>query len=240
MFAFIPEEQSILRAVSEDGAIKKSIEEQYWGEISNLELQNELEFSTFWTRRVVARIGNYIEGHKAIEDAKLKDQLSDLLSNYLAKDLLRDSISKARSQGLVCSRKTKKNMQKLEGALQKTSDLSSVLSAVEKFNNKQGVHNATSLVDAKNGLTDDMTRKIQKQSDGPTLFLLLVTILFARHHPGVIYATGRFAPKLLKLLKPTLNTETYETLEKWKDMAKAGSLTREDRDGMKRMAGEAS
>jgi hypothetical protein len=83
----------------------------------------------------------------------------------------------------------------------------------------------------------DMARRMQKQkkSDGPLLFLTLVVFLFAKHNAGVVYATGKFAPKLLKQLKTVLDAEQYAQLEVWKEAAKAGTLSAEDRDAMKQM-----
>jgi hypothetical protein len=87
-------------------------------------------------------------------------------------------------------------------------------------------------------MMDDMLRRLQKQkaSDGPVLFLMLVIVLFAKRYDGVVYATGKFAPKLLKQLKGNMTEEQYQTVEKWKEAAKTSSLTAEDRADMVRMA----
>lgn len=239
ILAFIPEDQRILRAVAEENKVKKAVEEQYWSEIANLESVNEAEFSVFWVERVVSRLNNYAEGVKALDDAKLRDQLSELLLDYVTKELIPESISKASSKGLLCSRKTKKNVQKLEANLQGKADFSATSMAIEKFATKQGIPKLedASLTKWKNAQMSDIIRKMNKQSDGPTLFLTLVIALLAKHSPGVLYATGKFAPKLLKQLKHLLSAEDYEQLEKWKDLAKASSLTEEDKDRMKAMAG---
>jgi hypothetical protein len=68
------------------------------------------------------------------------------------------------------------------------------------------------------------------------LFLMLVIVLFAKHHDGVVYATGKFAPKLLKELKGKMESEQYGQVEKWKEAAKTSSLTAEDRADMVKMA----
>jgi hypothetical protein len=88
-------------------------------------------------------------------------------------------------------------------------------------------------------MLDDMLRRFKKQkaSDGPVLFLTLVVVLFAKQHDGVVYATGKFAPKLLKLLKGKLEDEQYEQVERWKEAAKTNSLTAEDKAAMAKMAG---
>jgi hypothetical protein len=75
----------------------------------------------------------------------------------------------------------------------------------------------------------------QKKSDGPLLFLTLAVFLFAKHNVGVVYATGKFAPKLLKQLKGSLDADEFAQMEAWKEAAKAGTLSAEDRDAMKRM-----
>ncbi|KAF2797739.1 hypothetical protein K505DRAFT_372226 [Melanomma pulvis-pyrius CBS 109.77] len=240
----IPSELPLRCAIAKDKSVEKALDERYWNDVSDLESTNEAEFSTFWIERVVSRIQNYTEGLKYIEDTKLRDQLADLLSTYIQKELLPDSVSKARSQALVLSRKTRKHVQKLESTLKSGKmDLSGVIVAVEKFGKKQGLPDldTASLTGTKDVLISDMIRKMQKkQADGPLLFLTLVIVLLAKQQlgVGVVYATGKFAPKLLKQLKSVLSTERYEQLEGWKELAKAGTLTSEDKEDMKRLAGE--
>ncbi|KAH7109070.1 hypothetical protein B0J11DRAFT_586676 [Dendryphion nanum] len=240
--AFIPGNQPVLQAVSAEKGIEKVVEDRYWGEIAALESQCELEFVTFWNDKVVSRTSNYEQGLSAVQDVKLKQQLSELLANFIAKDLLADAVSKARSQALMSSRRTKKNVQKLESTLKTGKDTVALLASLDKFNKKQGIQEIDDafLASAKSTLVGDLTRKMKKQTDGPVLFLTLVVVLFARHNPGLIYATGKFAPKLLKQLKSCLDAEQYQQLERWKDSAKAGSLSAEDKDDMRRLAGETS
>lgn len=238
IISFIPHDQPILEVISSEPEVKKAVEEHYWNEVSTLETSNDDEFSTFWAERVLARSVNYAEGLNSISDTKLQEQLSELLSTYLSRELLPDSIAKARVQGLGCSRKTRKNIQKLESALKAPkTDASAVATALERFTKRQGVQdlNASSLAKTKESLVADLVRKMQKQSDGPGLFLLLILVLFAKHSPGVVYATGKFAPKLLKQLKSSFDKEQYGLLELWKDRAKANSLTAEDKESMRQL-----
>jgi hypothetical protein len=78
------------------------------------------------------------------------------------------------------------------------------------------------------------------KTDAPLMFLSLVLVLFSRNHPGVIYATGKFAPKLLKQLKAQLSSEDYEEAERLKELAKTGKLAKDDRDRMVHMAEQVS
>ena len=223
-------------------AIERALEDAFSTEISGLERQNEADFAEYWTDRVATRTAIYTEGLTAIEDQKLQGQLSELLTQYLHKDLVPDAISKATSQGLLLSRKTRKNVQKLESALSANSsiDVPALTSSLEKFSKKQLIEwpAPSALNKAKTTMLNDMARRMQKQkkSDGPLLFLTLIVFLLATHNAGVIYATGKFAPKLLKHLKTVLDAEQYVQLETWKEAAKAGTLDARDREAMKTMA----
>ncbi|KAF2440258.1 hypothetical protein P171DRAFT_524346 [Karstenula rhodostoma CBS 690.94] len=217
--------------------------EQFSITISDLESKNESDFSVFWAEKVSQRVYNYREGLKVIEETKLNEQLTDLLSSYLQKDLLPEAVSKARSQGLLRSRRTRKNFGRFEATLKTSkSDLTSILSTLEKFGKKQGLTetDAEAAEVAKKTSIQDMVRRMQKpKTDAPLMFLSLVVILFAKHYEGVVYATGKFAPKLLKQLKTKLG-EAYEQVEKWKELAKAGTLSKDDRLSMVQMAEEAT
>lgn len=235
----IPSERLVLSALCREKAVEKSLDEAFWAAVSEHETQNEAEFSVFWLERVVSRCHIYNEGLSAVEDQKLQGQLAELFATYARKELLLDALLKARSQGLALSRKTRKNLQKLETKLQVDADAATIMTTLDRFNKKQSIDvpAASSLQQAKQAMVQDMNRRMQKQkkSDGPVLFLTLVILLFARHYPGVVYATGKFAPKLLKQLKSVLDASQYEQVERWKEAAKTSTLSAEDREEMRRM-----
>jgi hypothetical protein len=234
------EDNPVLQNLIKERALEREFDDAFSARISELEKQNEADFTDFWTDRVVTRISIYSEGLATVEDERLQDQLSELLAQYIQKDLVPDSLSKATSQGLVASRKTRKNIHRLESVLSSgRTDVSTLTASLDKFNKKQSMEAParSTLESSKVTMLSDMARRMQKQrkSDGPLLFLTLVVFLFAKHNAGVVYATGKFAPKLLRHLKPKLNKEHYEQLEAWKEAARAGTLSAEDRDGMKKM-----
>ncbi|KAJ8109210.1 hypothetical protein OPT61_g7629 [Boeremia exigua] len=239
-FYQILEDNPVLQNLVKERTLERAIDDAFSARISELEKQNEAEFADYWTDRVVTRIAIYSEGLDAVEDQKLQDQLSDLLAQYIQKDIVADTVTKATAQGLILSRKTRKNIQRLESALRSGSTgVAALTASLEKFNKKQAIDtpDAATLESSKATMLGDMARRMQKQkkSDGPLLFLTLVVFLFAKHNAGVVYATGKFAPKLLKQLKPVLDAEQYAQLEAWKEAARSSSLSAEDRDGMKRM-----
>lgn len=223
--------------------VQKDAESNFWAAIADLEDNNETAFQAFWTERVDSRARAYNAGLSCISDAKLREQLASLFAAYMQKELVPESITKARAQHLVLSRKTKKNVARLETALAAAKcEAEAVLSTLDRFNKKQGIEGVEAtdqLEDAKKGMVQDMVRrmqKLQKGSDGPVLFLTLVVLLFDKYHAGLVYATGKYAPKLLKLLKEKMEGEQYARVEKWKEAAKSGSLTAEDREEMRVMA----
>ncbi|OAL57094.1 hypothetical protein IQ07DRAFT_627009 [Pyrenochaeta sp. DS3sAY3a] len=222
-------------------ATERLLDEQFWVTVSEHEAQNESDFSVFWVERVVSRLHIYTKGLIAVTEPKLREQLEELFVSYVRKELFPDAISKSRSQNLVLSRKTRKNISKLESVLVASRfDLQVAHTSLNRFNRKQGIEDLDrpKLDEAKKAMMGDMTRRMQKQkqSDGPVLFLTLILIQSAKNFEGVVYATGKFAPKLLKQLKPVIEPEQYDQLEKWKEAAKAGTLSAEDRQGMKEMA----
>lgn len=234
------EDNPILQNLIKERALERAIDDAFSAKISELEKQNEVDFANFWIDRVSTRVAIYSEGLTRVEDQKLQDQLSDLLAQYIQKDLVPDAVSKATSQGLLLSRRTRKNVQRIESALDSHSmDVSALASSLEKFNKKQSIDTPDDLTlqSSKSTMLGDMARRMQKQrkSDGPLLFLTLVVFLFAKYNAGVVYATGKYAPKLLKQLKSVLDAEQYSQLEAWKEAARAGSLSADDRAGMKKM-----
>lgn len=239
--ALITSNDPLQMALIKDKAVEKELDEQFWATVSDHEAQNESDFAAFWLERVLSRSHIYIEGLSAIEDPKLRDQLVELLVSYLQTELLPEALSKSRSQNLVLSRKTRKNTSKLETVLKGSKmDIAGVQAILDKFNKKQGILDPDrAKVDmVKKMMIGDMVRRMQKQkqSDSPVLFLTLILILFARQYDGVVYATGKFAPKLLKQLKSVIEPEQYNHFEKWKEAAKAGNLNAEDRQEMKKLA----
>jgi len=232
---------ALLDAIATQKDTERDMAAAFCAQIAELEEANEAEFAALWTDKVVLRIRNYADGLASVdEDAKLRDQLADLLANHVRTELLPDQIGKARGQSLLRSRRTRKNVSRFEAALKSCKpDLTSVLSSLDKFAKKQGVPEVSveQVEGAKDALMLEMWRRMEKpKTDAPLLFLLLVLLLLAREGPGAVYATGKFAPKLMKVVKGRVESEVGEKLERWKESAKKGVLMAEERREMVRLA----
>ncbi|KAF1838531.1 hypothetical protein BDW02DRAFT_541568 [Decorospora gaudefroyi] len=247
-------DEPFLRILLEEKAVEKSLDDHFCSCIAALEAQNEADLATYWTDRVLARYYTYAAGLACITDTKLHDQLAQLLTSYTQHDLVPDAMAKASAQGLALSRKTRKNMAKLTHILSTENEIeienekntlttTTLTTALNKFAQKQNMQcppPASVLADTKRTMRDDMCRRLQKQKlpdGGPVCFLTLVVVLCADHFDGVVYATGKFAPRLMRLVKGRVGEAQYERLEGWKEMAKRGELGVEDREGMLGMAG---
>jgi hypothetical protein len=237
-----PSKSFVHTSISKERSIQKSLEESFSAALTTLEAENDTAFSTFWLDRVSSRMSLYTTGLTSISDAKLQAQLSALLAAYIQTDLLPDTLAKARTQSLVMSRKTRKNVAKLESAisgLKTNDDLDAILSCHNKFTSKQNIAEPTpsQLTQYRSSIIQDMSRRSTKSSkpNDPLLFLTLVVVLHARYHEGVVYATGKYAPKIMKGLKEDVGEEVYAKLEGWKEDVRTGKLGVEGRSGMSEM-----
>jgi hypothetical protein len=239
-----PIQLSIHPFLYKDKALQKQCEDAFWTSIASQESVTDAAFATFWTDRVVARLALYNLGLTSISDVKLHDQLSDLLATYTHSELLPDTLAKARTQNLLLSRKTRKNVAKLESTLSSSSstpDLATLTSQIDRFTSKQVISppSASALAAHKASMVSDMQRRMPKHvSNGPVLFLTLVVVLCARHYEGAVYATGKYAPRLMKMLRGKVGEVEFERLEAWKEGVRAGKLGERDAAGMVGMAVE--
>ncbi|KAK7552305.1 hypothetical protein IWX49DRAFT_595717 [Phyllosticta citricarpa] len=208
--------------------------------ITSLDVETDKIFATFWHDRLVSRVEVYVAGASSIPDEKLRSQLQDVLRDYITKELVPDVVGRAEAKNLIRSAKAKRQVGKLQALLQtQAKDLEAALSSLHKFGTKFAVPpmDAAALSARKDALVAELTRGVAKDKDAPRLFLTCVVLLWARRSEGVVYATGKFAPKLLKLFKGALDEGVYEKLEGIKDKVKQGALEDADRVELRKLVG---
>jgi hypothetical protein len=240
-----PDKSFVHTSICKEKPMQKALDESFSTALTSLESQNEASFSTFWLDRVSSRTALYTAGLTSLSDPKLSAQLSSLLATYLSTDLVPDTLAKARTQHLLLSRKTRKNVAKLEAAISTSkpgdeNDLIALLSSLEKFTSKQSIPAPTpsSLATYKSTMLNDMLRRSTKQSKSSNdalLFLTLIVVLHARYYDGMVYATGKYAPKIMKTLKGKVGEDEYAVLEGWKEDVRMGKLGVDGREGMRVM-----
>lgn len=243
----------ILLRCSCDGGAKNTFN----ATLAQLEASSDAAFASAWRDRVATRVDLYAAGAAAVDDPKLRTQLSEVLRAYVAGELVPEAVARSETKGLVRSARAKRNVKKLLAALQEQQQgqqpqgddagLGAALGSLRKFAAKMEVAPlvAEEGAERKEGFVRGMVEGMRKDGDAPRLFLTLVVVLWARRAEGVVYATGKFAPKVLKLLKSgggegeALGEEVLARLEALKDMVKAGTVGDEEKEEMRKMAAEA-
>ncbi|KAF2090183.1 hypothetical protein K490DRAFT_54583 [Saccharata proteae CBS 121410] len=203
----------------------ETIKTAFLSKLASLEAETTTQFLALWHDRISLRLEIYTRGCRAVTtDAKLQSQLTEVLRDYAHQELIPETISRAQTRRLIRSTKLKKNITKLQEALQKPSSqqtLDSVLASLQKFAAKMDIP-------APND-EDVAAKKEAYVAD-------LVSV--ARRKEGVVYATGKLAPKLLKTVKGELDVETGDRLEKLKEAVKAGKVGEGEREELRRLAAE--
>ncbi|QDS67741.1 hypothetical protein FKW77_006052 [Venturia effusa] len=196
--------------------------------VSQLQKESQNHFMSLWTSKVVLKSLLYTASLETLPAGPLKDQLSELLTTHLLQDLIPNTIKRAWAKGLIRTPNLSKQIGRLEAEITPTKNASkpSPQDSLSKFAKKISLEAPTStqLALAKKEHLDDMAVAMSKDKDGPRLFLSLVIILCASKREGVVYATGKFAPKLLKVIKDELDESLYTRVEEIKELVKLGNV----------------
>jgi hypothetical protein len=207
--------------------------------LAELKLENRNQFEALWKSRVYVPARLHDEALEGQEAGLLRDQLRELLYIHLAQDLVPNALKRMHNKGLVRDQPTRKQVDKLQAAVAAEKKDPCIMKSLNKLHEKLGFAALTpdELVQARNQQLVDLVKGMDMDTDDPRLFLTTVIVLFAsKQKTGIIYATGKFAPRLLKLLKADLDEEQYKSLERLKYTVKAGNVSGEDRQEMRHIA----
>jgi hypothetical protein len=205
-----------------------------------------LKFTNAWKEKVLVRLQNYRAGVQSLGDLKLREELCSTLLDYTLKTLVPEFLQKCRSKTLIRGRSLERNVEKFQLALAGVSTgmgklkdpFASTMEAIDSFTKAIKVEalTDTELEERKALQLREMANNMRKDEDGPRLFLTLVLVIHAVHKPGIIYATGRYAPRLLKQSADFVHVEKYQRLQQMKEAAKSGGMTSEEKAEIRAMA----
>jgi hypothetical protein len=225
---------------------KAKVEAAFLSHIQMLQEDTTLKFSHAWKEKVLARLQNYRIGVQSLSDPKLREELHSTLLGYALKALVPEFLQKCRSKGLIRGRSLERNIEKLQQALTgidfgvgKPKDpFASTMEAIDAFTRAIKVEALTGeeLEERKAIQVREMVNNMKKDEDGPRLFLTLVVVLHAAHGPGIVYSTGKYTPRLLRLLTDVMRAEEYKWVQRIKEAAKSGSMTSEEKAEIRAMA----
>jgi hypothetical protein len=218
-------------------------------ETLELHQQSVLLTSRLFNDKLFARFRIHQTGLKVVEDPKLHKELSDFLvestlnSTFPSAMKAVERIETPRSETLQKSIDSfAKNIEAFKSKKEKKDDplkgLHRVLKAFAK-SLSDAWPDDSALSEKKASMLQEMVAKARDDHDGPRLFLTLVLTLLAKNSEGMVYATGKFAPRLLKQIQ-NLDDAQLARLRKMKDDAKSGTLGDDDKNEMRKMIEEAA
>jgi len=175
--------------------------------------QSELErlrthFIKSWSSRVAREVRVYIEGLRSLVKSPLHDDCMALLFDYLVAlipKLLRaakNDVHKDGGSGVPSD--LDERVEALEKQVKSAGSLDSLLAHLRSFDRslKIATPDTSASNETKQSRLRELCETLQKDENGPRLFLSLVVILWstAPGVQGIVYITGKFSPRLLRLL----------------------------------------
>lgn len=204
--------------------------------MDDLELDRDEQFVALWQARVVDKIRLHEQALSHLGDEALRAQLDELLQAYIRSDLIPSTITRAKAKGLLRRSRWIALAAKVQADAEKGPK--EPLSELDKFNTRLGIldYSKEELIDRRDAYLKDMVALMMKDGDAARLFIRLLIVLLAKDSEGALYATGKFAPKLLKLVKPKVDDADGVWLEQMKNSIKAGTVSDEMREAMRERA----
>ena len=214
-------------------------------ELDRLETRSVHDFAEYWMDKVDLKLRLHRIGLGTIVHERLRQELTAALDDYAIGSVVPEHLRRAEARGLIRADVVRRSIQTLtkslhldlarSGSEPASRDVDSVLRSFRA--RLPVVEPDDALIGAKKRrLVEEMTANMRLTNDGPRLFLALVIIIMARDRPGLIYATGRFAPRLLKQVGAAVDADRFADLDRFKMAAKAGEVTSDIKDRMVAMA----
>jgi hypothetical protein len=219
----------------------------YTTELRRQQQKKQIALAKYWQIRVLARFELYQRGLAALDDERLQKDLTNLTIEYFTELIISDAFKKAETHDWIHGKAMIRHADSLDDKLNEIKNdvpsslenpLRDVKEALSAFNLGMNIDPPTEedIQSLKQSQMKELAASMSRDEDPARLFLKLVLVLLARHHPGTIYATGRFAPKLMKQFAAALDEEENASLKALRDAVRAGSLTAEDKVKMRSLA----
>lgn len=222
------------------------IKETYFKELSRLEKKSEEEVCAIWKPNVLCLNQLYQSGIRDCSDQKLQDLLRPVLFEHMATELVPRFLESAKIKSLLKSEKLRKSSEKMLITLKEIQSspgnqidqLEALSKNLDKFSKQLGISELKEMEirSKKEEMTQDLVKSIQKDKNTPRLFLSLILVLWSRNREGMLYATGKFAPKILKAMKNDIPEQLYADLETYKDAVKSSTVTQDQVNEIRRIA----
>ncbi|KAI9893780.1 MAG: hypothetical protein M1814_005997 [Vezdaea aestivalis] len=243
-------------------SIQLSAANAYTLALQSAQEKSQNAFSKFWSTKCLARTRLYLQGIAGLRDARLKKELHRVTLVFLVEKTVPDVIRRAEEADYLHGRAhvrvvdiLERQLSALEANLTPPSgspraageevDLNGVAEMLEdalsSFSRAVGIEapGLAIMIEAKRTHLHDTMTSTDKETEPARLFLKLVLVLIACYREGVVHASGRFAPKLMKEMQEKLGEETYDWMRDLRDAARTGTMKPEDMERAKKMIRDA-
>ena len=168
----------------------------------------QTQFTKSWSSRVAKEVRVYIEGVKSLSKSPLHDDCKALLFEYLSTLIpkllkaTKNDLHKDRQSGVPSD--LGERIEAFEKQVKSATSLDSLLAHMRSFDRslKIPAYSTSTSDESKRGQFHELCETVEKDENGPRLFLYLVVILWSTspETQGIVYITGKFSPRLLRLL----------------------------------------
>lgn len=218
--------------------------------------QQQLEtLSALWTESVLMKVHLYEAGYLSLLDEKLRIDIARLTLDHMVEGVIPEALKKAEAKELLGGKLMTRSVDQLESELDEIKStrqtdtpvfelFNPLKSALAAFSRRAHLVNSEPSQDLleryKVAHLQSLANSMYRDNDSPRLFLKLCVIIHGVLGPGIVYATGRFAPRLLKSFEagvkeqegfkdPLVGEESVERLRYLKDKVRKVQIDEEDR-----------
>jgi len=184
----------------------------------------QTQFTKSWSSRVAKEVRVYIEGVKSLSKSPLHDDCKALLFEYLSTLIpkllkaTKNDLHKDRLSGVPSD--LGERIEAFEKQVKSATSLDSLLAHMRSFDRslKIPAYSTSTSDESKRRQFHELCETVEKDENGPRLFLYLVVILWSTspETQGIVYITGKLSEdetkrvQMAMLLKDKVKKETLE------------------------------
>ncbi|USW50682.1 hypothetical protein Slin15195_G040010 [Septoria linicola] len=207
--------------------------------LNELESERNGQFLELVEARLWFPIHCFAAGTLEVQDATLKQHLQDFLTTHFKSDTVPSTISFAREQGFLNDKSRKREVDKLQKAVDEAKTFDDIQKTIAKFAKKLGIASPSEsqVYRAKSSTLSQTVKSMQRMKRGSDVLQNLIWVLLATNGPGLFMSSGKDTSRMIKHYELICeDPEVAGMLAIWRDKLKAGLEDEEDIRQMKELA----
>ncbi|KAK6330939.1 hypothetical protein TWF718_003133 [Orbilia javanica] len=225
---FLAKEDRVPQAASDSIAqnILSKVSSSYSDRVGELREMANAAARVYFVDKVYLRFVINCAAIEKIQDAGVQEKLAQDLMIYYQK-IVMDGLTKL--QDRVADTQSQRMNERIEDAISTVTNVFSsddnkpiaglnvIQQELESLMKYVGVNRRTeefeaSVKDKMEEMRRELRAQLEKASDLSLMLLVVLILLFSEHEGGILRATGKYAPKILKQLRHKLTDADYEFL----------------------------